>query len=117
MSPDGKVIGGPLYDTEGIIVVDCNLRETLHAKRYFDVVGHYARTDTLAPRRLRPDRSRPDHARSLSTSPAQLAGGESGGVATSLMSAIRKPCSGCYSSSSRSLRYFDLSSSSDAPSA
>ncbi len=79
VSPDGTVRGGPLYDTEGIITVECNLRETLHAKRYFDVVGHYARTDTLAPRRLRPDRSRPDHARSLSTSPAQLAGGESDG--------------------------------------
>jgi predicted amidohydrolase len=45
----GDVIGGPLYDQEGIVVADCDLRETLRAKRWFDVVGHYSRADVLWP--------------------------------------------------------------------
>jgi nitrilase len=43
------VVAGPLYDAEGIVVAECDLREALHAKRYFDVVGHYGRADVLAP--------------------------------------------------------------------
>lgn len=37
----GEVIAGPLYDEEGIITADVDLRIGLHAKRWFDVVGHY----------------------------------------------------------------------------
>jgi nitrilase len=51
VSPSGEIIAGPLYDAEGMVVADCDIRETLHAKRYFDVVGHYGRTDVLAPGR------------------------------------------------------------------
>jgi nitrilase len=47
VAPNGEVIDGPLYDTEGMLVVDCDLRDSLHAKRYFDVVGHYSRSDVL----------------------------------------------------------------------
>jgi nitrilase len=50
----GKVIAGPLRGEEGILYADCDLRETLHAKRWFDVVGHYAREDVLA-NALRPE--------------------------------------------------------------
>jgi nitrilase len=50
VSPTGRVIAGPLYDEAGIVVADCDLRATLHAKRSFDVVGHYGRADVLAPR-------------------------------------------------------------------
>ena len=49
VSPDGEVIAGPLYDAEGIVVADCDLREALRAKRYFDVAGHYSRRELLAP--------------------------------------------------------------------
>ena len=49
VSPDGDVIAGPLYDAEGIVIADCDLREALRAKRYFDVVGHYGRRELLAP--------------------------------------------------------------------
>ncbi|MFZ6003301.1 MAG: carbon-nitrogen hydrolase family protein [Actinomycetota bacterium] len=52
VAPGGGIIGGPLYDEEGIVVADCDLREALHAKRYFDVVGHYGRADVLTPRSL-----------------------------------------------------------------
>lgn len=43
----GKVIGGPLRGEEGMVVADCDLRAGLHAKRWFDAVGHYSRGDVL----------------------------------------------------------------------
>lgn len=43
----GKVIGGPLRGEEGMVVADCDLRAGLHAKRWFDAVGHYSRADVL----------------------------------------------------------------------
>src|SRR3954454_9260617 len=45
---DGDVIAGPLYGEEGIVYADCDLREGLHAKRWFDVAGHYSRDDVLS---------------------------------------------------------------------
>jgi nitrilase len=47
----GEVIAGPLYDEEGIVFADCDLRHVLHAKRWFDSVGHYSRGDVLARER------------------------------------------------------------------
>ncbi|MET0895926.1 MAG: hypothetical protein ABWY80_08750, partial [Acidimicrobiia bacterium] len=47
VSPRGDVIAGPCYGTEATLYVDCDLREALHAKRSFDVVGHYSRADVL----------------------------------------------------------------------
>src|ERR671922_713277 len=44
----GNVIAGPLRGEEGIVVADCDLRAGLHAKRWFDVVGHYSREEVLA---------------------------------------------------------------------
>jgi nitrilase len=44
----GEVIAGPLYDREGMVVADCDLRAGLHAKRWFDAVGHYSRADVLS---------------------------------------------------------------------
>jgi nitrilase len=41
----GEVIAGPLYGEEGIIVADCDLKQGLKAKRWFDAVGHYSRED------------------------------------------------------------------------
>jgi nitrilase len=43
----GKVIAGPLRGEEGMVVADCDLRAGLHAKRWFDAVGHYAREEVL----------------------------------------------------------------------
>ena len=43
----GDVIAGPLYDAEGIVAADCDLRSGLHAKRWFDAAGHYSREDVL----------------------------------------------------------------------
>jgi nitrilase len=48
VAPDsGKVIEGPLYDEEGILVADCDLRRAVASKRWFDAVGHYSRADVL----------------------------------------------------------------------
>jgi nitrilase len=47
IEPTGDVIGGPLYDEEGTVTADCDLRRGLHAKRVFDSVGHYSRADVL----------------------------------------------------------------------
>jgi len=49
VDPYGRLLAEPLYDDEGMHVVDCDLRQGLHAKRSFDVTGHYGRTDVLAP--------------------------------------------------------------------
>jgi len=38
---NGEVIAGPLYDREGIVAADIDLKIGLHAKRWFDSVGHY----------------------------------------------------------------------------
>ena len=43
----GEVIAGPLYGEEGILYADCDLSRALHAKRWFDSVGHYSREDVL----------------------------------------------------------------------
>ena len=43
----GKIVAGPLYGEEGMLVYDCDLRLGLHAKRFFDAVGHYSRDDVL----------------------------------------------------------------------
>jgi len=43
----GELIAGPLYDEEGIVIADCDLRRGLHAKRWFDAVGHYSRAEVL----------------------------------------------------------------------
>jgi nitrilase len=44
---EGKLISGPLYGEEGIVLADCDLRRGLHAKRWFDSVGHYSRQEVL----------------------------------------------------------------------
>jgi nitrilase len=47
VDPRGEVVAGPLYGEEGMVVHDCDLRACLHAKRSFDVVGHYSRAEVL----------------------------------------------------------------------
>ncbi|HEX2102890.1 MAG TPA: carbon-nitrogen hydrolase family protein [Solirubrobacteraceae bacterium] len=47
----GEVIAGPLRGREGMVVAECDLRAGLHAKRWFDAVGHYSRAEVLDPPR------------------------------------------------------------------
>jgi nitrilase len=55
----GEVIAGPLYDEEGIVVADCDLRLGLHAKRWYDSVGHYSREEVLSAAAARATASAP----------------------------------------------------------
>ena len=43
----GEVIAGPAYGEEAILFADCDLKRGLDAKRWFDVTGHYSRSDVL----------------------------------------------------------------------
>jgi nitrilase len=47
----GKVVAGPLRGEEGMLVAELDLRDGLRAKRWFDVVGHYARAEVLQGRK------------------------------------------------------------------
>jgi len=47
ISPNGKIIAGPLEAEEGILYADIDLNEIVSAKRMFDVVGHYSRPDVF----------------------------------------------------------------------
>ena len=46
-APNGEVVAGPLYDEEGILFADCDLRATVRAKYGFDSVGHYGREEAI----------------------------------------------------------------------
>jgi len=47
ISPLGEVLAGPLYDEEGMLLVDLDLGEVARGRFDFDVVGHYARPDVF----------------------------------------------------------------------
>jgi len=47
ISPLGKVLAGPLYEQEGILLADLDLGAISRGKFDFDVVGHYARPDVF----------------------------------------------------------------------
>ena len=42
------MIAGPLYDDEGIVVADCDLREGCGPSATSTSSGHYGRADVLA---------------------------------------------------------------------
>jgi nitrilase len=54
----GEVVAGPLYDEEGMLFADCDLRRGLHAKRWFDAAGHYSGEAVLG----KPERPAPSPA-------------------------------------------------------
>ena len=45
---NGELLGGPLYDVEGIGYADINLEQIVEAKLRHDVLGHYSRFDVLS---------------------------------------------------------------------
>ena len=69
VGPTGDVLDGPVYDQETMLIAQCDLRATLHAKRYFDVVGHYSRPDLLAG--ADPASSRSEQSPTNPSSPAE----------------------------------------------
>ncbi len=53
---NGEAIAGPTYGEEAMLVADCDLARSLYAKRVFDSVGHYSRSDVLSEPESVPDR-------------------------------------------------------------
>jgi len=47
VAPNGKIITGPLEAEEGILYANIDLSDIISAKRMFDVVGHYSRSDVF----------------------------------------------------------------------
>lgn len=45
VSPLGRVIEGPLFDTAGALVAELDLADVQKSKLDFDVIGHYSRND------------------------------------------------------------------------
>ncbi|ATA55581.1 aliphatic nitrilase [Variovorax boronicumulans] len=64
LGPDGRVIGKPLIDEEGIVYADIDLSRCIQPRQMHDITGHYNRFDIfdlrvdrrgLAPARFRDD--------------------------------------------------------------
>jgi nitrilase len=47
VSPDGRVLAGPLDDAEGLLVADCDLDALVPKKVIHDYAGHYNREDVF----------------------------------------------------------------------
>ncbi len=45
IGPDGRVVGEPLIDDEGIVYADIDLNRCIQPKQMHDIVGHYNRFD------------------------------------------------------------------------
>lgn len=45
--PDGRVIGEPLIDQEGIVYADIDLAKCIQPKQMHDIIGHYNRFDVF----------------------------------------------------------------------
>ena len=53
IGPDGRVVGTPLIDEDGIVYADIDLKRCIQPKQMHDIVGHYNRFDVF---RLEVDR-------------------------------------------------------------
>lgn len=47
LGPDGRVIGAPLIDEEGIVYADIDLAACIQPKQMHDIIGHYNRFDVF----------------------------------------------------------------------
>jgi nitrilase len=47
MGPDGRVVGEPLIDDEGIVYADVDLGRCIQPKQMHDIIGHYNRFDVF----------------------------------------------------------------------
>jgi nitrilase len=47
IGPDGRVIGEPLIDVEGIVYADIDLNRCIQPKQMHDIIGHYNRFDVF----------------------------------------------------------------------
>jgi nitrilase len=47
IGPDGRVVGEPLIDVEGIVYADIDLARCIQPKQMHDIIGHYNRFDVF----------------------------------------------------------------------
>lgn len=47
LGPDGRVIGEPLIDEEGIVYADIDLGRCIQPRQMHDITGHYNRFDVF----------------------------------------------------------------------
>jgi nitrilase len=47
LGPDGRVIGQPLIDDEGIVYADIDLSRCIQPRQMHDIAGHYNRFDVF----------------------------------------------------------------------
>ena len=47
VGPLGQVLAGPLFEANGILTAEIDMREIARSKYDFDAVGHYARPDVF----------------------------------------------------------------------
>ena len=80
LGPDGRVIGEPLIDEEGIVYADIDLSRCIQPRQMHDITGHYNRFDIFD---LRVNR-RPLQAAHFDDCPAS----ESGGAAESVIQPV-----------------------------
>jgi nitrilase len=45
IGPDGRLVGEPLIDDEGIVYADIDLERCIQPKQMHDIIGHYNRFD------------------------------------------------------------------------
>ena len=45
IGPDGRTVGEPLIDSEGIVYAEIDLSRCIQPKQMHDIVGHYNRFD------------------------------------------------------------------------
>src|SRR5260370_5809900 len=45
LNPNSEIVAGPAQGVDTILYAEADLPQTLSAKRVFDVVGHYGRSD------------------------------------------------------------------------
>jgi aliphatic nitrilase len=50
VGPDGRLLGEPLIDVEGIVYADIDLNRCIQPKQMHDIIGHYNRFDVLSLR-------------------------------------------------------------------
>lgn len=48
IDPLGSVLAGPLWDQEGILTAEIDLRAVIQARYDFDPIGHYSRPDVFS---------------------------------------------------------------------
>jgi predicted amidohydrolase len=47
IGPDGTILGGPLYDQEGLVSAEIHPQQVVDARLTLDVTGHYSRPDVF----------------------------------------------------------------------